>query len=105
MTNVEPLRPAPDFRVYVERGKYRADVTDAVIDAYDVAVGSLDFGSGFLSTEQVDNLRHLGNAIGAEPFNYATDACRCGHQFNWHHGHRGCASMKCRCGGYQEVSR
>lgn len=103
---LEPPRPTPDFRVLVHlNAEDPIDVTDAVIDAYDVAVNSLDFGSGFLSTEQVDNLRLLGHAIGAEPLRYSTDMCSCGHQYNWHAPVRGCGGTKCKCREYQEVQR
>lgn len=75
----EEPRPEPDFRVYVLRGSepddpYRwadqIDVTHAVMDIYDIVINSMDFGSGFLSTEEVNNLRILGEAIGAKPFRY-----------------------------------
>lgn len=63
---MEPPRPEPDFRVFVERGGLKIDVTFAVIDVWDVAHNSLDFGSGFLSTEECNHLRDLGVAIGAD---------------------------------------
>lgn len=77
---LEPPRPEPDFTVWVYRaGEPAIDVTHAVMDAYDIAVNSMDFGSGFLSTEEVGNLRLLGEAIGAERFDYQHDKClRCG---------------------------
>lgn len=57
------------------------------MDVYDIAVGSMDFGSGFLSTEEVGNLRALGEAIGAKRFDYQNDKClRCGHEYIWHDG-------------------
>lgn len=43
----------------------------ALQDVYDIATNSLDFGSGFLSTEELENLRILGKAIGAPPLHYA----------------------------------
>lgn len=98
---LEPPRPTPDFRVIV-RHAFRAevDVTNAVMDVYDIAINSMDFGSGFLSTEEVGNLRTLGEAIGAERFDYQYDKClRCGHAKN-----TGCHFLrfrgKCRCTGY-----
>jgi hypothetical protein len=67
----EPARPEPDFHAVIMRDEMAViDVTHAVMDAYDIAVNSLDFGSGFLSTEEVANLRALGKAIGAEPLHY-----------------------------------
>lgn len=83
----EPPRPEPDFRVYVSRESAIVDVTHAVMDVYDIAVNSMDFGSGFLSTEEVGNLRALGKAIGAERFDYQHDKClRCGHDYENHYG-------------------
>lgn len=80
----EAPRPDPGFRIWVEYYgeqpagllvpdiKERIDVTHAVMDAYDVAVNSMDFGSGFLSTEEVEHLRELANAIGADPSPFRT---------------------------------
>jgi hypothetical protein len=42
----------------------------ALQDVYDIAVNSMDFGSGFLDTDEIENLRELGKAIGAEPLHY-----------------------------------
>lgn len=85
----EAPRPDPGFRVWVECDHYpnRTDVTDAVMDTYDIAVNSMDFGSGFLSTEEVGNLRALGKAIRAERFDYQSDKClRCGADYGRHYG-------------------
>lgn len=69
----EAPRPDPGFRVWVERPDSRGvDVTFAVMDAFDVAVNSLDFGSGFLSTEEALHLRELAKAIGADPSPFRT---------------------------------
>lgn len=94
----EPPRPEPDFHVYVDSAHYDApiDVTHAVMDVYDIAINSMDFGSGFLSTEEVGNLRTLGKAIGAKHFDYQHDKClRCGHirnrHFTPHYGGKACA--------------
>jgi hypothetical protein len=103
----EPSRPDPDFRVYVQRGTNTIDVTHAVMDVYDIAVNSMDFGSGFLSTDEVGNLRALGDAIGAERFDYQHDKClRCGHEYERHHtgtgrwaGHTTCV-YGCSCAGF-----
>lgn len=82
---VEPQRPNPNFRIYVESSICTVDVTHAVMDVYDIAVNSMDLGSGFLSTEEVGNLRILGDAIGAERFDYQHDKClRCGHDYEQH---------------------
>lgn len=91
----EAPRPEPDFRVIVERPNQRIDVTHAVQDVYDIAINSMDFGSGFLSTEEVGNLRELGNAIGAQRFDYQHDKClRCGHDHKRHD-----VSMSPKCWG------
>lgn len=84
-TVTEPPRPEPDFRVYVQRETATVDITHAVMDVYDIAVNSMDFGSGFLSTEEVGNLRTLGAAIGAQRFDYQHDKClRCGEDYDRH---------------------
>jgi hypothetical protein len=98
----EPARPHPDFTVYVERDGAKMDVTHAVMDVYDIAINSMDFGSGFLSTEEVGNLRALGTAIGAERFDYQHDKClRCGHDYERHYGNpvRRCV-QDCSCTGF-----
>jgi hypothetical protein len=94
---VEPPRPDPGFRVYVQRGPDIVDVTHAVMDVYDIAINSMDFGSGFLSTEEVGNLRTLGTAIAAERFDYQCDKClRCGQEYSRHYGpERGCPATNC----------
>ena len=98
----EPPRPDPGFRVYVERGPLKADVTFAVIDAYDISVNSMDFGSGFLSTEEVRSLHQLGVAIGAEPFHYLYDQCVCGHDSSWHYSGRKCREQECPCKRFED---
>jgi len=108
----ETPRPDPGFRIYVHRsvqGTSRdvIDITHAVMDIYDIAVNSMDFGSGFLSTEEVGNLRKLGEAIGAKRFDYQHDKClRCGHDYQDHYwdewgdkAHH-CAEQNCVCTGY-----
>ncbi len=99
----EPPRPEPDFRVVVERKNERIDVTHAVQDVYDIAINSMDFGSGFLSTEEVGNLRALGKAIGAERFDYQHDRClRCGHENERHSITRqqSCWEPGCSCNAF-----
>lgn len=85
----EAPRADPGFRVYVEGPDGQVDVTHAVMDVYDIAINSMDFGSGFLSTEEVGNLRALGNAIHAERFDYQHDKClRCAHDYERHYPSR-----------------
>lgn len=90
MTDEAP-RPLPPFYVTIGKraaGGFRGDdeLAFALQDVYDIAIGSMDFGSGFLSTEEVGNLRKLGQAIGAEHFDYQHDKClRCGHEKKSHY--------------------
>lgn len=83
-----------DFQVFVVRpDQDPVDVTDAVMSTYDIAVTSMDFGSGFLDTEEVGKLRELGKAIGAERFDYQHDKClRCGHDYERHTRKLGCGT-------------
>ena len=82
----EAPRPPAGFTAYVERGDERIDITHCLQDVYDIAVNSMDFGSGFLSTEEVGNLRKLGHAIDAEKFDYQHDKCMfCGHEYQNHY--------------------
>jgi len=82
----EGPRPPAGFTAYVERGDERIDITHCLQDVYDIAVNSMDFGSGFLSTEEVGNLRKLGHAIDAENFDYQHDKCMfCGHEHQNHY--------------------
>jgi len=74
---LEEGRPLPDFAVTIEHdvplGTVGQHLALALQDVYDIAVNSMDFGSGFLSTEEIQNLRILGKAIGAEPLHYKCD--------------------------------
>lgn len=90
--------PLP-YRIYIYRDGVERDVTTAVAVMFDVIVGSLDYGSGFLSTEEITELRRVGAAMGAEPLHYQ---CK----FLWR---QGCsdfdpANDKCECGAYDEVT-
>lgn len=68
----EPGRPEVEFDVIVRshNGFDNQLAGEALQDLYDIAVNSMDFGSGFLSTEEVNHLRDVGRAIGAEPLHY-----------------------------------
>ena len=78
MSILEPGRPACDFSVVIVQPKYNGMThfvpAESLQDVYDIAINSMDFGSGFLSTEEVRNLRILGRAIGAEPLHYKCGA-------------------------------
>lgn len=74
-----------DVRIIAAREGDEIDVTEAVRVAYDVAIQSMDFGSGFLSTEEVAGLRTLARAIGADMPPYQHDRCAsCGHDRERH---------------------
>ena len=72
-------RPDPGFDVIISlhgaegRTFISPRLAAALQDVYDTAVNSMDFGSGFLDTEEIENLRILGGAIGAEPLHYQCD--------------------------------
>jgi hypothetical protein len=62
--NAAPSRDEPDFRIYIERQGDRTDITHAVMDLFDIAHTSLDFGSGFLDDEEMAHLYEVGTAMG-----------------------------------------
>lgn len=41
--------------------------TEDLRDIFDIAVGSMDFGSGFLDTDCVEALRRIAVALGVDP--------------------------------------
>lgn len=48
----------------------KADVTvpfEELQRIFDIAVGSMDFGSGFLDTEEIETLRRLAVRLGVDP--------------------------------------
>jgi hypothetical protein len=73
-TMTEDNREAPAFGVQIVTAAaatmQQHKLAYALQDVYDIAINSLDFGSGFLSTEEIGHLRELGRAIGAEPLHY-----------------------------------
>ena len=61
------------------------DITGLVQVAYDTAVGSMDYSSGFLDNEEVAALKRLADLMGFEAVNYQTDVCaNCGHAWSRH---------------------
>lgn len=92
---MEPGRPEADFGVYFTYGTgSRFPMNGHVLqDVYDIAVNSMDFGSGFLSTEEVANLRILGRFIDAEPLHY-----KCGIRV---YPNRPDLSRPCDCGALE----
>lgn len=108
-----PTRNKPDFHVIVHTfGKPAVEITEAIMDVYDIAVNSMDMGSGFLDDEEVGNLRTLGKVIGAEHFDYQSDKClSCGHFYDKHNrtydgvgscniGRWGVDTDPCKCKGF-----
>lgn len=84
----------------MRRGKSRAagsigckgGMADLTLDreqlqiVFDVAVGSLDFGSGFLDDEEVAGLRAVAVVLGVDPMD-ATPSnfmCKYGAEHNWY---------------------
>lgn len=61
------------------------DITDDVRATYDIAVGSMDFGSGFLDAAEVAHLHRINAVIGGEPLEYQSDPCdNCAHGRDYH---------------------
>lgn len=62
-----------------------ADVTEAVQIVYDAMLASMDFGSGFLDTQEIEALRAMAAAAGWAPVEYGLDECAtCGHRRDSH---------------------
>lgn len=69
------------------------DITSLVQTAYDTAVGSMNFNSGFLSTEKADELKMLARFMGFDVVNYSKDVCAtCGHAYERHRSYKGVSS-------------
>lgn len=54
-----------DHRIYTSGDPM--DITDIVAHVFDLAIQSMDFGSGFLHDEDVINLRRLARYLGRDP--------------------------------------
>lgn len=85
-----PMEQKRAFKIFIHPetglGPWK-DITEAVISCYDRLLSSMDFGSGFLSTEEIAHLKQIGKAIGAEPFYADSDMCHCGHTHGNHYKH------------------
>lgn len=59
---LEPGRPATSFIAFVAHSDLRLFPIEGEVlqDVYDIAINSMDFGSGFLCAEEIQNLRILG---------------------------------------------
>lgn len=71
----------PPIRVQTEHG---IEVTEGVQTAYDLVLGSLDWGSGFFTVEDVEPLIRLAVALGYDTTplrDYLTPP-----SYNWHPG-------------------
>lgn len=77
------------------------DITGHVQLVYDTAVGSMDYGSGMLATEEVVSLKLLAAVCGFDQVDYHTDVCTaCGHQYQRHVGSGACFAAP--DGGYRQ---
>ena len=73
------------MKIIVTRDGQETDITEEVKICYDTAVGSKDFGSGFLDSEEVAGLRLLASACGFAQEDYPHDKCAtCGHDCEHH---------------------
>jgi hypothetical protein len=61
-----------------------AEVADEVLRAlFDIAVSSMDFGSGFLDDEEVARLREVAELLGVDPMAATPENFRC--KYRGHH--------------------
>lgn len=59
------MRPRAIVTLYDAEGNGRdVDVTNMVADMYDALLSSMDWGSGFLDTEQITSILAVGKALG-----------------------------------------
>jgi hypothetical protein len=80
------------MRIILERDDgTTVDVTEGVQVCFDVVVGSMDWGSGFLDTEEVGQVKTLAGALGVDPPYYLYDGTECAtcnhyadrHELHW----------------------
>ena len=82
------------------------DITEAVQIMYDTVAQSLDFGSGFLDTEEVLQMERLGVLAGFEPLEYPGSKCKaCGHTRDQHRTYKGMGHCWANAGREQDGSR
>lgn len=62
----------------------RIDVTEGVQVCYDACTSSLDWGSGFLATDEARAIQVLAVACGFDQATYENAPCTCGHSDSWH---------------------
>lgn len=86
----------PAFRATVALPDGREfDITENLRVMYDAIVGSMDWGSGFLDSEEASAISRVGEVCGFELSNYDKDECaNCGHVFE-RHGKYGDTTGKC----------
>lgn len=60
------MTDAKNFKFHLERDNGEDDVTQHVLDLYDMAVNSMDYGSGMLDSEQYKRLADLAEMIDAD---------------------------------------
>lgn len=81
-----PASPPEGPRVIVEHDGQRTDITDDLAVLYDAATSSMNWGSGFLDTDEVDSIRRIGRRMGYSDVPYQHDKCvHCGHDREKHH--------------------
>lgn len=74
------------MRIVVEKFDHVVDVTEAVQIVYDALIGSMDYGSGFLDTNEKRAMRRLADIAGFSPPEFEDDGCYdCGHERQWHY--------------------
>lgn len=94
------------------------DITQHLANMYDLILGSMDFGSGFFSSEDIHHIRQIQMACGFERLDYHSDKCKlCGHDFGFHRElNPGCmmnwrdsvtfeVTEECDCPGYAPIER
>lgn len=86
------------MKIYVQHDDgTRLDITEGVQVAYDTCVASMDWGSGFLATDEARAIQILGVACGFDVAEY-DQTCRCGHIGGWHK-RMGPAGLERQCMG------
>ena len=74
------------MRIIVEHDDgARIDVTEGVQVCYDAATSSMDWGSGFLASDEIRAIQTLAIACGFDVEEYSFTECSgCGHEQSWH---------------------
>lgn len=72
--------------VYVEHddGREPENITELAKLVYDLAVGSMNWGSGMMGAEEVAEVRRFAYALRLPMPPYEGDKCTCEHKRDWH---------------------